>query len=111
VSTTSPQSYVERMSEFFEIDQPDLYGVIEEYAKLTGVPVILNTSFNRQEPIVARPEEAISCFLRTDMDVLVLGDFYVTDRNAAAIGRTHDAFISYGSAADRWTRAQSRGQV
>jgi hypothetical protein len=45
VSTTSPQSYVERMSEFFEIDQPDLYGVIEEYAKLTGVPVILNTSW------------------------------------------------------------------
>jgi carbamoyltransferase len=44
------------------------------------VPVILNTSFNRQEPIVQRPEEAISCYLRTGMDVLVLGDFYTTDR-------------------------------
>lgn len=40
--------------------------------KLTGVPIVLNTSFNKQEPIVARPEEAISCFLRTEMDVLVL---------------------------------------
>ena len=59
---------------------PRFYGVIEEFAKLTGIPVILNTSFNRQEPIVARPENAISCYLRTDMDVLVLGDFYITDR-------------------------------
>jgi carbamoyltransferase len=68
------------------------YGVIEEYAKLTGVPVILNTSFNRQEPVVNAPAEAISCYLRTDMDVLVLGDFYTTDRNPAAIRRAIDAF-------------------
>jgi carbamoyltransferase len=60
---------------------PRFYGVIEEFAKLTGIPLILNTSFNRAEPIVTRPQEAISCYLRTDMDVLVLGDFYVTDRN------------------------------
>ena len=60
---------------------PRFYGLIKEFAELTGIPVILNTSFNRQEPIVARPAEAISCYLRTQMDVLVLGDFYVTDRN------------------------------
>jgi carbamoyltransferase len=59
---------------------PRFYGLIKEFAELTGVPVILNTSFNRQEPIVASPAEAISCYLRTQMDVLVLGDFYVTDR-------------------------------
>ena len=59
---------------------PRFYGLIKEFAELTGIPVILNTSFNRQEPIVARPSEAISCYLRTQMDVLVLGDFYVTDR-------------------------------
>jgi carbamoyltransferase len=59
---------------------PRFYGVIEKFAELTGIPLILNTSFNRQEPIVERPEEAISCYLRTYMDVLVLGDFYVTDR-------------------------------
>ena len=59
---------------------PRFYGLIKEFAELTGIPVILNTSFNRQEPIVARPAEAISCYLRTQMDVLVLGDFYVTDR-------------------------------
>jgi carbamoyltransferase len=55
---------------------PRLYAVIEKFAELTGVPVILNTSFNRHEPIVEKPEEAISCYLRTQMDVLVLGNFY-----------------------------------
>ena len=59
---------------------PRFYGVIEKFAELTGVPVVLNTSFNLQEPIVQSPENAISCYLRTQMDVLVLGDFYVTDR-------------------------------
>jgi carbamoyltransferase len=57
---------------------PRLYGLIEEFAKLTNIPIVLNTSFNRKEPIVASPKEAISCFLRTDIDVLVLGDFYIT---------------------------------
>jgi carbamoyltransferase len=71
---------------------PRYYGVIEEFMKLTGVPVILNTSFNRQEPIVARPEDAISCFLRTEMDTLVLGSFYTRDRPTAAVARARDAF-------------------
>src|SRR5439155_2788682 len=56
------------------------YDLIEEFGRLTGVPVLLNTSFNRKEPIVARPEEAIACYLKSGMDVLVLGDFYTTDR-------------------------------
>ena len=60
--------------------------------QLTGVPVLLNTSFNKQEPIVARPEEAISCFLRTEMDVLVLGNFYTRDRPAAAAARAQADF-------------------
>ena len=73
-------------------DNPRYYGVIEAFAELTGVPVVLNTSFNKQEPIVARPQEAISCFLRTEMDVLVLGDFYSRDRNQAAVDRGRAAF-------------------
>lgn len=64
---------------------PRYYGLIEEFGRLTGVPVLLNTSFNRHEPIVASPKEAIDCYLRTGMDVLVLGDFYTTDRPAAAL--------------------------
>ncbi len=77
---------------------PRYYGVIEEYAKLTGIPVILNTSFNRQEPVVNRPEEAISCYLRTDMDVLVIGDYYTTDRNPEIVKRGRDSFVSVPSA-------------
>lgn len=73
---------------------PRYYGIIEAFGKLTGVPVLLNTSFNRQEPIVATPAEAISCFLRTGMDVLVLGNYYVADRNSAAIGKATASFAS-----------------
>lgn len=61
---------------------PRYYGLIEEFGRLTGVPILLNTSFNRTEPIVASPADAIGCYLRTEMDVLVLGDFYTTDRGS-----------------------------
>ena len=73
-------------------NSPRFYAVIQAFEKLTGVPVILNTSFNRQEPVVSRPEEAISCYLRTAMDVLVLGNFYVTDRSNDAVRRASEAF-------------------
>jgi carbamoyltransferase len=57
---------------------PKYHALISAFRDLTGVPVVLNTSFNDNEPIVCRPEEAIDCFLRTKMDALVLGDFLVT---------------------------------
>ena len=52
---------------------PLYWGLIKEFERLTGVPVILNTSFNENEPIVNTPEEALDCFLRTKMDRIVLG--------------------------------------
>ncbi|MCA0301417.1 MAG: carbamoyltransferase [Proteobacteria bacterium] len=48
--------------------------LIQAFRDITDVPIVLNTSFNENEPVVCRPEEAIDCFLRTKMDVLVLGD-------------------------------------
>jgi carbamoyltransferase len=57
---------------------PRYHALISAFHKLTGVPVVLNTSFNDNEPIVCRPEEALDCFLRTQMDALVLGDFLIT---------------------------------
>jgi carbamoyltransferase len=51
--------------------------LLKAYERLTGVPVLLNTSFNENEPIVHRPEEALDCFLRTQMDVLVLEKYVV----------------------------------
>jgi len=66
---------------------PRYWRLIREFGNLTGVPVVLNTSFNDNEPIVCRPEEAIECFLRTKMDVLVLGDVFVRKPGAAEVPR------------------------
>ncbi len=63
---------------------PRYYRLIEEFSSLTGVPMVLNTSFNENEPVVCRPEEALDCFLRTHMDVLVMGDYFVERRPPAA---------------------------
>ena len=63
---------------------PRYYGLIEEFARQTGVPVVLNTSFNEDEPIVRTPAEALDTFQRTHMDVLVLGNLVVRRNGAAA---------------------------
>jgi carbamoyltransferase len=52
---------------------PRYWRLIHAFRARTGVPVLLNTSFNENEPIVHQPSEALDCFLRTDMDVLVMG--------------------------------------
>lgn len=57
---------------------PRYYDLIDKFFQRTGVPMILNTSLNENEPIVRTPSEAINCFLRTQMDVLVLGSYYLT---------------------------------
>jgi carbamoyltransferase len=57
---------------------PRYYALIEQFEKLTGVPMVLNTSFNENEPVVCQPSEALSCFLRTNMDVLVLENVIIS---------------------------------
>lgn len=54
------------------------YDLIENFRQKTGVPILLNTSFNENEPIVNTPEEALACYLRTKMDMLVMGDIVVS---------------------------------
>ncbi len=58
--------------------QPLYWRLIKEFENITGIPVVLNTSFNENEPIVCTPDEALACFLRTRMDVLVIGPCVVT---------------------------------
>ncbi len=60
---------------------PKFYKLIECFNKITNVPILLNTSFNENEPIVCKPEEALDCFLRTKMDNLVLGNFLINRKN------------------------------
>ena len=63
---------------------PLYWKLIRAFGDLTGVPVVLNTSFNDNEPIVCRPEEALDCFQRTQMDVLVMGNFVLEKKSVAA---------------------------
>jgi len=63
-------------------DNPRYYDVIQAFHSLTGYPVVVNTSFNvRGEPIVNTPEDAYRCFMRTEMDYLVMGDFLLDKRD------------------------------
>ncbi len=57
---------------------PRYHRLIETYRDLTGVPMVLNTSFNENEPVVCEPVQALDCFLRTKMDVLVMGDTFIS---------------------------------
>ena len=54
------------------------WNLINEFKKLTGVGVLLNTSFNIQEPIVETPEDALNCFLRSSVDYLVINNFLIS---------------------------------
>ena len=56
---------------------PRYYALIEAFGEATGVPIVLNTSFNENEPVVNTPAEALDCFLRTKMDLLVMGDLMI----------------------------------
>jgi carbamoyltransferase len=56
---------------------PCYYQLIEAFQAQTGVPMLLNTSFNENEPVVCKPEEALDCFLRTNMDILALGGWFI----------------------------------
>ncbi|RJR34087.1 MAG: carbamoyltransferase [Deltaproteobacteria bacterium] len=60
---------------------PRYWRLITEYQKISGIPVILNTSFNENEPIVCTPAEAVECFLRTKMDCLILDNYLVSKKN------------------------------
>ena len=71
-----------RLQTVHEEMNPLFHRLISDFYRLTSVPLVLNTSFNEQEPIVCRPEEALDCFLRTKMDVLALGGFFIVRGSA-----------------------------
>jgi carbamoyltransferase len=64
-----------RLQSVSKLLRPRYHRLISEFHKLTGIPILINTSFNENEPVVNIPEEAIDCYLRTDMDLLVLGNY------------------------------------
>lgn len=81
-----------RLQTVTETASPRYYQLIRSFGDLTGVPLLLNTSFNENEPIVATPAEALDCFLRTNMDVLSMGDFLLLkSENREASEQAHAA--------------------
>lgn len=69
-----------RLQTVLESTNPRYHGLITAFFDLTGVPMLLNTSFNENEPVVCKPVEALDCFLRTKMDVLVMENWVVRRR-------------------------------
>src|SRR2546430_17095227 len=73
--------YSARVQTVTEDHQPMYYRMIKRFWEKTGCPVIINTSFNvRGEPIVGTPADAFTCFMRTNMDYLLLGNFLLEKR-------------------------------
>jgi carbamoyltransferase len=66
-----------RLQSVSQKQNPRYYALIQAFERETGLPVVLNTSFNENEPIVYTPKEAVTCFLRTKMDLLVLGNWMI----------------------------------
>jgi carbamoyltransferase len=67
-----------RLQTVSSVINPRYHRLIEDFRALTGIPMVLNTSFNESEPIVCKPKEALDCFLRTKMDLLVIGNTVVS---------------------------------
>jgi carbamoyltransferase len=78
-----------------ENDNPLFYKLISEFEKLTGVPILVNTSFNiRSEPIVESPLDAWNCFMGTDLDILIIGNFLLqkSEQSQELIRSYRDSF-------------------
>jgi carbamoyltransferase len=82
-----------RLQTVYRHTNPRYYRLIEAFRDLTGVPMVLNTSFNENEPVVCRPHEALECFLRTKMDMLVVGDVVVSRGSPVGVAQFSIASI------------------
>ncbi len=82
-----------RLQTVEESASPRYHRLISEFERLTGVPILLNTSFNESEPIVMSPSDALETFAKTRIDLLVLGN-YVVRRNTSAYAESSEAVAS-----------------
>ena len=74
--------YSARIQTVNEKTNKKYYNLIKKFKEKTGCPIVVNTSFNvRGEPIVNNPEDAFNCFIGTDLDILVIGNFYLEKKN------------------------------
>lgn len=86
--------YSARVQTVTEEQDPFFHSLIREFERITGCPVLVNTSFNvRGEPIVCTPHDAYSCFMRTGMDVLVIGSYLLYKEEQQNDGRWKEKFV------------------
>jgi carbamoyltransferase len=69
-----------RLQTVSQLANPKYHRLIQSFRDLTGIPMVLNTSFNENEPVVCKPHEALDCFLRTKMDALIMGNVVISRR-------------------------------
>jgi len=77
ISAINHVDHTGRLQTVSRQQNPRYYALIEAFEREAGLPIVLNTSFNENEPIVYKPAEAVECFLRTRMDLLVLGNWMI----------------------------------
>ena len=77
-----------RLQTVTPVENPRYHRLIEAFAERTGVPMVLNTSFNENEPIVCTPQDALACFAKTRMDLLVLGNYVLEQQPLSSAERT-----------------------
>jgi carbamoyltransferase len=100
--------YSARVQTVSAAENPRFYGLLREFQKRTGCPAVVNTSFNvRGEPPVCTPEDAFRCFMRTDMDYLVLGN-YLLDKATINPDASRSGDLSGGGRTDSTKSAVSR---
>jgi carbamoyltransferase len=88
--------YSARLQTVAHDTSPEFHDIIEAFDQLTGCPVVINTSFNvRGEPIVCTPEDAYRCFMRTEMDTLVLEDCVLSKREQPEFADTADWEVDF----------------
>jgi carbamoyltransferase len=88
--------YSARLQTVARDSSPDFYAIIEAFDRLTGCPVVINTSFNvRGEPIVCTPDDAYRCFMRTEMDTLVLEDCILRKRDQPEFADTSNWHVDF----------------
>ncbi len=86
-----------RLQTVYRHSNPLYHRLISAYRDLTGVPMVLNTSFNENEPVVCAPQEALDCFLRTKMDVLVMGQTVLSRKREVEMGAlTPRSVLAFG---------------
>jgi carbamoyltransferase len=78
IPATEHVDHTGRVQSVSKETNPRFWNLIESFRRRTGIPLVLNTSFNENEPIVCTPQDALQCFVTTRMDALLLGDYLVS---------------------------------